>query len=143
MISDDDDLLAGLRRAAAIVDPVPESVAAQARAAFATRRLDEELAELLLDSALAANAVRSDGDVRVLSFEASGVTVELQVEANSVRGLAIGAGGQAVVETPEGRRSVPIGPDGWFSVPDLPAGPTRVRVRAADGRRIVTPWVTM
>lgn len=140
----DDDILAGLRRAAASIDPLPEHVAAAARAALATRRLDDELAELTLDSALAGAAVRSDDDVRVLSYRAEGVTLELQLEHGSpLRGLATGTTGQAVVETRDATREVMVGADGLFSVPGLPGGPLRVRVRTADGRRVVTPWVTV
>jgi hypothetical protein len=143
----DDELMADLRRIAAIADPVPDNVTALADAALATRRLDEELAALLLDSALVgADTVRSgSSDVRLLSFETAAVTLELQVErANgqlSLRGLAVGTTGPAEVETPGQRRSATIDQDGWFTVPGLPGGPTRVHVRAVDGGPVVTGWV--
>jgi hypothetical protein len=141
----DDEIMATLRRAAATVDPVPASVTEAARAALATRRLDEELAELVLDSALAAGAVRAeDDDTRVLSFRAGDVTLELQVEQGpSLRGLVLGTTDQVVLETPDGTRDVHLGTDGWFELPSVPAGPLRIRARAANGRSVVTPWVTV
>jgi hypothetical protein len=145
----DGELMADLRRIAAVADPVPGDVTAFAHAALATRRLDEELAALLLDSALAgADAVRAgESDVRLLSFETSAVTLELQVEHEggriSLRGLAVGTTGPAEVETPGQRRSVVIDQDGWFTARDLPAGPARVHVRAAGGGPVVTGWVRL
>jgi hypothetical protein len=144
----DDELMAALRESAAIADPVPATVDSMARAALATRRLDEELATLLLDSALVgADSVRSDGpDVRLLSFETDGVTLELQVEHGGtfLRGLAVGTTGPAVVETPGESRSVRIDEAGSFNVAGLPGGPTRIRVQAADGGGPVgTGWLQL
>ncbi|HEY3748615.1 MAG TPA: hypothetical protein VGL80_05420 [Pseudonocardiaceae bacterium] len=144
----DDELMAALSRSASLADPVPAAVDESARAALATRRLDEELARLLLDSALVgADSVRADGsEIRLLSFETDGVTLELQVEQDGtfVRGLAIGTAGPAVVETPDETRSVRIDDAGSFTVAGLPGGPTRIRVTAADGGGPVgTGWLRL
>jgi hypothetical protein len=138
----DDELLARLRNAANELDPVPEHVLAAARAAITTRRLDEELAELIADSALVDGAVRAAGsEVRLLSFEAADVSLELQVEYRgdevSVRGLVTGTAGEAVVEVAGTRHAVPID-DGWFAVTGLPRGATRVSVPG-----VVTSWVRL
>ena len=53
-IHDDEDLLERLRAICEEVDPTPDLVIEMARAAFSLRRLDAELAELVLDSADAA-----------------------------------------------------------------------------------------
>jgi len=146
---DDDELLARLRRAADAADPVPDLVRLSAQAAFATRRIDEELADLVLDSELVApGQVRAaDDDVRLLSFEAPGVSVELQIEHASgrvsLRGLVSGAVGEAVVEIAGERRTAPIDDEGWFVVAGLPRGATRVRVTAEDGREITTGWALL
>lgn len=143
----DEELLARLRNAANELDPVPEHVLAAAQAAITTRRLDEELAELLADSALVGSGgVRAaDAEVRLLSFEAADVSLELQVEyrgeAVSVRGLVTGATGEAVVEVAGTRHAVPID-DGWFAVTGLPRGATRVSV-AGLGGPVVTSWVRL
>jgi hypothetical protein len=143
----DDELMAALRRIAAEVDPVPEPVTESARAALATRRLDEELAALLTDSALQADLVRGDEDVRLLSFESGRISVELQVEPAggrvSVKGLATGAAGEVVVESAGTRRSTTIDPEGWFSLADLPRGTTRMHLRATDGTPVATSWVLL
>src|SRR5262249_35689625 len=130
MTSGDDDLLmADLRRVAASADPMPRHVDESARAVLATRRLGEELAALLTDSALQAELVRSTDDVRLLYFESPHVSLELEVEPESghgvgVKGLVTGATGDAVVESAGTRRLAAIAPEGWFSVAGLPRGAT-------------------
>ncbi len=78
----DDPMLAELRRLAGVVDPVPEAVGAYARAALGWRRIDAELAELLVDSQLeASTTTRSVSESeRTLTFKSSalGIDVELQ-----------------------------------------------------------------
>ena len=111
----DEALLGRLRTVFEQVDPLPEHVLAGAKALFGLRRLDEELAELVRDSAEERGrllAVRGEGDVRLISFETGPVTVELQVtERGTVRDLVAQVSGTAVaraeVETAAGRRPVP------------------------------------
>jgi hypothetical protein len=84
---EDDPLLAELRRLAGVVDPVPDEVTAYAKAALGWRRIDAELAELLVDSRLEALATRSVSEsARSLTFRASDldVDVELQPEEDGV-----------------------------------------------------------
>lgn len=138
----DDQLLARLRDTAAVFDPVPEHVLAAARAALTTRRMDEELAALVADSALTDAGVRAGAaEVRLLTFESADVSLELQVEYRddrmSVRGLVTGATGEAVVEVAGERHAVPID-DGWFAVTGLPRGATRVSVPGTT-----TSWVSL
>jgi hypothetical protein len=82
-------LLAELRDVIDRVDPVPDRVLAAARASFAWRTIDAELAELTadsLDNPLAG--VRTNGSARLLTFEASGVEVEVEVaDTGSTRRL--------------------------------------------------------
>ncbi|MBE1498255.1 hypothetical protein H4696_005355 [Amycolatopsis lexingtonensis] len=145
----DDELMDVLRAAAAQADPVPDLVLRQARAALSTQDLDAELAELAFDSDLAeAGAVRAEGeDVRLLSFEAARVSVELQVEYAggrvSLRGLITGATGDAVIEVAGERYVRPIGAEGWFTAAGLPRGATRVKVTAADGTAVTTGWASL
>ena len=74
-MSDDDALMDELRAVLA-PDPVPAAVLAAARATFTWRSVDEELAQLLSDSAdLALTGVRGAGDRR-LSFEAPQLVIE-------------------------------------------------------------------
>lgn len=142
----DDELLAELARVAALVDPPPELVVEAARAALTTRRVDEELARLVADSALGdAALVRGADAIRLLSFEFGEVSVELQVEQVggrlTVRGLVSGASDEVTVDTPGAEHTGRIGAGGWFAVEDLPPGLVRVRFRAADGTPVSTGWI--
>lgn len=140
-----DVLMDRLREADDRVGPVPDAVVRDARAAFVLRRLDEELAELVSDSATMAESVRGPGEsVRLLSFETAEIGVELQVEQSGagvvIRGVVTGARGQVVVETPGGRVAVDLDDEGWFVLEGVSSGPTRVRLTAADGTPVVTSW---
>jgi hypothetical protein len=147
MTDDHDILMERLRTIAAAVDGPPPSVAEAARAALSTRRLDEELAELVLDSAAGTPVAARDGDddIRLLSFETATVSIEVQLTevagSVSLRGLVSGATGEVVVETAGERRSAPIDADGWFTVDRLPSGLVRLRLRATDGTAVTTSWV--
>jgi hypothetical protein len=147
MTDDDEELLARLRSAAADIDPPPALVFENARAALSVRRMDAELAALVMDSELAEPGVtRAAGDEpRLLLFEASSVSLELEVEPVrdriSLRGLVSGADGEAVVQFGGQRQSAPIDADGWFTVTGLPGGAIRVELRGQDGAMVVTGWV--
>jgi len=130
------------------LDPMPSEVLSEGRALFGLRRLDEELAELVRDSAEDRSgllAVRGEGDVRLISFETGPVTVELQVtERGAVRDLVAQVTGTALVgaevETSAGRRDIPL-EDSLFTVEDVPAGFLRLRLHTVAGRHLVTSWV--
>lgn len=138
-----------LRRIAAEIDPPPEHVVAAARAALSTRRLDEELAELVMDSELVETGqVRSGAaQVRLLSFESAAVSVELQVEetagGRSVRGLVAGATGEVVLETLHQQRSAPLSEEGWFTIDGAPVGIVRFRLRSTTGAAVLSSWVSL
>ena len=143
-----DALMERLRRAAAEVGPVPDAVLANAKAAFALRRLDEELAELVSDSAELAGAVRGPGDaVRVLAFESAAVSVELQVERAGadlvVRGAITGGRGPVTVQTPTARHTADLDDQGWFAVSGVAPGPARVLLATADGGPVASAWVML
>ena len=144
----DEELLARLREVLEPLDPVPEHVLAGSRALFGLRRLDEELAELVRDSAEEQGrllAVRGEGDVRLISFETGPVAVELQVtERGSRRDLIAQISGTAVVraevETPSGRRPAPVS-DGVFTLDGVEGGLLRLRLLTSSGQDLVTSWV--
>ncbi len=144
----DEALLVRLAAVLEKIDPTPSAVLTEGRALFALRRLDEQLAELVRDSAEDRGgllAVRGEGDVRLISFETGPVTVELQVtERGAMRDLVAQVSGTAVigaeVETSTGRRDVPV-EDSLFTVDDVPSGLLRLRLRTSAGRDLVTSWV--
>ena len=147
-MTNDDELIERLRRIAEEIDAPPELVAETARAAFLTRRLDEELAELLRDSDHATSQlVRGEASgPRVLSFETAAVSLELQIEEAAGRitlsGVVSGSSGEATIETTTAEpRTSQIDESGWFRVEDLPTGALRVHITAADGRAVTTSWI--
>jgi hypothetical protein len=145
----DDELLDRLRVVTDEVDPMPEMVLASARAAFALRTLDADLAELVRDSAEEERggliAVRGEGDVRLISFETGAVAVELQVtERGALRDLVAQVSGvdigRAEVETPTSRYPTAL-EDSLVSVDGVPAGHMRLHLHTTQGRDLVTSWV--
>jgi hypothetical protein len=144
----DDELMEQLRRIANEVDAPPDLVAESARAAFSTRRLDDELAELLHDSEMTASAAVRGArpGPRLLSFESGEVSLELQIEDVRgrlvLRGIAVGTVGSAQVETiTTAPHAAAIDEKGWFRVEGLPVEALRVRVRAANGTAVTTGWI--
>lgn len=145
----DQALFAQLARIADEIDPVPELAYELGRAAFELRRLDSDLAELVRDSAAETESmagVRGELNVRLLSFEAADICIDLQVipqaERRSLVGQVAGVVAQVRVESAEGVVPVAVDPHGRFQVAGLPAGRTRLRVDA-DGTTYVTSWVTI
>jgi hypothetical protein len=149
-----DPLLAELRGVTEAADPVPGSVVAMAKASFSWRTIDAELAELVADSAAFADAALTDttrapAAARLLTFEAAGRTVEVEVaETGTTRHLV----GQLIpmerasitVRWPDGSCVIESDELGRFSVDDLPAGPISMTVRrAAADIPVATSWVVI
>ena len=85
----DDELMERMAKAISAIDPVPDDVIAGAKAAFIARNLDQELAELLYDSATDRELVLTRGDtMRTLSFASGEIGVELEV--NETTGAILG-----------------------------------------------------
>ena len=81
----DDDLLELVARALRAADPVPDRVLDGARAAWTWRTIDEELAELVFDSAAELTGVRSEDTVRQLTFRSPGMEIEVMVTDETTR----------------------------------------------------------
>jgi hypothetical protein len=142
-------LLARLARLADEIDPVPTLAYELGRAAYELRHVDAALAELVADSAVDPQplaGVRGELAVRLLSFEAAELDVDLQVVADAGRrsllGQIMGVVGDVRVETAEGITPAEVDPQGRFQVVDLPAGRMRLQVDCA-GATCVTSWVTI
>ena len=79
-----------LRRAAAILDPVPPELRQIAVEAFALHDLDAEIAELTFDSAVDALPVRGAVEApRMLTFHAGGLTVDVELSAHGLMGQVL------------------------------------------------------
>jgi len=145
---EDEALLVELRSAAARVEPVPDEVMLAARSAFAYRSLDAELARLTADSVTddaRLALVRSVGTPTLLTFDAPGLTVELEVLIDGRRRRLFGQlvpaqPGRIEVRHRAGRTQVGADEVGRFTVEDLPPGPVSLRCQSADGRWVETDW---
>ena len=151
---DDEALMALLGEAVKEADAVPDRRRDAARAAFTWRSVDDELAELLHDSALDAGAaVRSGGAAgpRSLAFGRSGLTLEVEVDGDQLLGEVIATGEAA---SAEGLASVtlqcPDTPDvtttvdaaGFFRFAGVGTGAVRFVVERG-GWSLTTPWVNL
>src|SRR5437588_8786864 len=124
-----EDFLAELRLAGLVVDPVPQRVTFAAKASLAWRTIDAELAQLTYDSALDAERltlVRGAAAARMLTFSASGLTIDLEVEeTNGLRLIGELAPAQQAVITvrhAEGTTEVETDEDGRFRTGVVAAG---------------------
>jgi hypothetical protein len=152
-VTDEDDarLLRELGDLFARTDPEPEGLRTEARMAFALRRLDAELAELLHDSALEATAgVRSAGGVRALVFGVPGgatVDVEVHVEESGMRtlmGQVVPGRAMAVHVRHAGGVVVTAADDlGRFHAEGVRPGRVSIRCEPPGDPALETGWVTV
>ncbi len=121
----DDDLLELVGRALRAADPVPDRVIEGARAAWTWRTIDEELAELVFDSAAELTGVRSEDTARQLTFRAPGMEIEVMIVDEASRRIV----GQLV-------------PPGTFTVQLLTQRRRRARRESptASAASPSTPW---
>jgi hypothetical protein len=154
-LPDDEALIEDLRRITNELDPIPEHVLAAAHAAIGWRTIDAELAELIADSAVDEPAllVRGSAQPRSLTFEAPGLTIEIEAERAAADDLHLT--GQLIPPQPadvtihQGDDLLALRADdrGRFAARGIAAGPLSLRCRLggdAGGRRFVeTAWMTI
>jgi hypothetical protein len=166
--ADGTDLEEELRQVAALFEPVPPELLTAAVGAFAWRTIDAELAELVFDSLVdheELGVVRGSAQERTLSFEASGLTIEVEITGTGASRSMIGQlvppqpasvavcahGGGSWGSVPPGQQNVDmitLGVDelGRFSADALPAGPVSLRCRIGTETAphpVVTEWVSI
>jgi hypothetical protein len=147
-----------LRALAARFEPVPDRLVQAAVDAYAWRTVDADLAELVFDSladSQEAALVRGGEGERLLSFQASSLTIEIEVTAAGAARRLIGQlvpPQRADVEIRRQDEVVTIATDelGRFIADSLPAGPVSLRCVPAAGAPgaagqikppVVTDWV--
>ena len=142
-MSTDDELLAALRDVLDADEPLRDDVAEMIeRDAFASRRFDAALAELLYDTALERTAgVRGADETRSLSFAAAGreLDIELQPDATMV-GRISPPDGVLVVESESGQVRLETDRLGRFTTPAV-GGRLRFVIDATGAAPVVTPWI--
>jgi hypothetical protein len=141
----DDQLVEDLARGLEQVDPVPTEVTEFAKAAFAWRSIDAELAELVYDSSQEElTVVRSEAPARQLTFRAPGVEIEVVMMAGEARRLIgqLVPPQQAMVELrfKDEVRSVESDHLGRFTFHELPVGPISIRCITEDSV-VQTDWM--
>lgn len=143
----DEELLALVAEHFAVSDPPPAAVLADAKAIAHVTRLDEELAELLEDAALAG--VRSTTQ-ELLRFRAAALTIELrppEAGADRLVGQVLGGASEppvtVIIEGPDHRDETTVDEDGFFQFERVPRGPVRLRVHPADAAPVRTVWFTL
>ena len=144
----DDELLELVGRALRAAEPVPERVLSGARAAWTWRTIDQELAELVFDSATELTGVRSEDTARQLTFRAPGMEIEVMVVDEASRRIVgqlippgsfmvtLHAGDQALEEITDRL--------GRFSFESVAPGPVRITVADPDrGHVVATEWMLL
>ncbi len=143
----DDALQEVLGTALRQADPVPRHVIAAARGAFTWRTIDQELADLVFDSATELTGVRDHGGTRQLTFQGPGLEIEVMVADPATRRLV----GQLVPARPatvrlEGTEAVleqQADRFGRFTFDGAPAGPVRITVAGSDDTAVTTDWILL
>jgi hypothetical protein len=138
-------------------DPLWQELAAVPRTghnSFTWRTIDAELAELAYDSVadrIMAGAMRGSEGTRLLTFEAPGLTVEVEIIALGTRRQLIGQlvpnqQARVMVRHQDGIITVEADEFGRFRVEDLPPGPGSLRCHRGGeqgGAPVVTDWITL
>ncbi|WAZ25503.1 hypothetical protein STRCI_007006 [Streptomyces cinnabarinus] len=132
-----------LRRAAAILDPVPAELSRIAVDAYALHDLDARIAELTFDSVVDAIPVRGATDVpRMLTFRAGEVTVDVEVTGQGLMGQVLPpqAARIEVLGGPQQSALLTTDAMGRFSSASPVSGPFALRLRTG-GEVLVTEWL--
>lgn len=144
----DDRLLAALGAALDAADPVPDAVAAAAKASLTWLTIDAELAALVFDSAAEeAAGVRAVEAARQMTFRTPGIEIELVVLSEMARRLV----GQLVppqsaeieLHHRGGTMTAPADELGRFTFEDVPTGSIRLicKLEGEGGNLVTTEWV--
>ncbi|MFI6208319.1 hypothetical protein ACIBAI_18275 [Streptomyces sp. NPDC051041] len=132
-----------LRRAAAILDPVPPELRQIAVDAYALHDLDARLAELTFDSLVDGIPVRGAEDPpRMLTFSAGEVTVDVEVTEQGLIGQVLPPQPARieVLSGPQAARPLTADDMGRFTADTPPTGPFALKLHAG-GDVVVTEWL--
>ncbi|MGW2823987.1 hypothetical protein ACWC24_23780 [Streptomyces sp. NPDC001443] len=132
-----------LRRAAAVLDPVPGELYRIAMEAFALRDLDARIAELTFDSLTDAIPVRGVADPpRMLTFRTGELSVDVEVTSEGLMGQVLPPQTARIEVLSGPRTAAPLIADdlGRFICDAPPAGPFALRLRTG-AEVVVTEWL--
>ena len=147
--SQDEELLAELRRAISARRAVPPEFVEAAKSAFMWHNIDAELAQLTYDSTRStelAAATRSEAaSIRALTFTSARMSIELEVTDDSLLGQIVPAQLATIEVQPQDGPASVLSTDeiGCFSIIPIPDGPFRLRCQTPASADIVTGWITL
>jgi hypothetical protein len=144
---DDELLMSLLKEALGQEADVPAHRRTAARGAFAWRTIDSELLSLAHDSLVGADAgVRAapaQAEARIVSFEGSDVSLELELVGDLVTGQVLPP--QSCTITTQTRQgdgpALDVDDSGFFETEAPTDRPVRWRIELAD-RTLTSPWLT-
>jgi hypothetical protein len=152
---DEDELFRRLTEMLSPQHNPPAMVTELAKQSFALRTIDAELAELTADSLVegTAAAVRRGAQVdvpRLLTFETTGLLVELEVGGSARRHRILGElvpSGPATIELRQpgaaGPRLIEADEDGRFVIEELLAEPFNLTCRRPGRNPVTTEWTSL
>jgi hypothetical protein len=144
---DDDALQELLTVALQQSDTVPRHVLAAARGAWTWRTIDQELADLVFDSATELTGVRDREGARQLTFQAPGIEIEVMVAdpvSRRLVGQLVPAQATTVrLESTEAVLEQESDRFGRFTFDGTPSGPVRFSVDVPGGAAVLTDWVLL
>lgn len=141
---DDDVLLDVLAETLDETEPLRRDlIEAVQSAAFTSRDLNAELADLVSDSALSGAGVRDDGGERLLSFAASAMTIDVDLTGDDVVSgvIAPSLDVTATLETSDGLLPLAVDDLGRFTTRTT-SRRLRVIIARRDQPRVVTEWMS-
>lgn len=145
----DEKLLSQLRNALGQTDPVPSDVIEFAKAAFAWRSIDAELAQIAYDSSTEElpAGVRSTATARMLSFEAGRWTIDIEYNESTQRLIGqVEPGREVSIELHEvgGIRGTATDELGRFEYYNTRPGPISLVIRTSGDLEIIkTEWTVL
>ncbi|CAN5595972.1 hypothetical protein BH24ACT5_BH24ACT5_10270 [soil metagenome] len=146
----DTPLLSLLAAALELTDPLPDHVQAAAISAHAWRNIDQELAELVFDSAHELTGVRDRTASRQLTFRSDTIEVEVMIldaaERRLVGQLVPARATTVTLENTESeaRHEQASDEHGRFTFDHLPAGPVRFNIAPrGEATPITTDWIML
>jgi hypothetical protein len=148
---DNDAMLAELRAAVSVLDPVPPGAIITARAAIAWREMDAKLAALTADSSLEQHdlaLVRSGDMPTLLTFETPALSLEIEIEVAGAGRRLFGQlappqPGRVQINHRGGRITLETNDVGRFTADGVWRGPVCLRCQAGGdigSDDIVTEW---
>jgi hypothetical protein len=146
---DDEELLAALKESLGAGRPGPSELAEIGKNAYAWHDIDAELARLTYDSTRelhgAASTRSENATIRALTFTSAHLTIELEVNEDSMLGQVIPVQEGTVRCRSRSGVTGTVGVDavGCFTIRPVPDKPFRLHCRTADGSDVLTSWITL